>query len=377
MWPFVCLNQFFWSPALKFAKTLPRHIGATLALSLIVGLGFSLSACNKKPVEPAAKVAAPAVVAAPAPVATTPTPSALAPEVKAADITAAVTINWEEMPDLKDIGNFPFVTAPKGLAIESEKNGLSEFFSYEQMQNYTGNGIYSTEGKLGVIHFSSGEYNQRFFDKSILSYLDGIGAKKIYEGVIPSDDVIREKFKKNLYNGKSRTVGLSAYSDPIYFYAFKNNAKKFVINVQSNTAKGQIFIMELEDFKQSIQKYSAESMKKEIEATGKAVLNINFDTDKATLKADGQTVVNQIAVLLKNNTGLKLSIEGHTDNTGSAERNKKLSIDRTNTVMLALVADGINKNDLKSTGYGSEKPLAANDTEENKTKNRRVELVKF
>ncbi len=354
---------------MKSSKTFSPRVVSPLALGLIVSLAFSLSACNKKPSETATKVAAPATAVAPAPVA--------APEAKPADKSAAATINWDDMPDLKEIGNFPFVTAPKGLKIENEKNGLTEFFPYERMENYTGSGIYTTEGKLGVIHFSSGEYNQRFFDKSILSYLDSIGAKKIHEGVIPSDDVLREKLKKNMFNGKGRSVGISVYSDPIYLYAFKNNGKKYVINVQSNSAQGQIFIMELEDFKQSIQKYSAEGMKKEIEATGKAVLNINFDTDKATLKADGQTVVNQITALLKNNAGLKLSIEGHTDNTGSAEHNKKLSADRANTVMLALVSDGIDKNNLKSTGYGAEKPMVANDTEDNKAKNRRVELVKF
>ena len=150
-----------------------------------------------------------------------------------------------------------------------------------------------------------------------------------------------------------------------------------MLQVWSNSASAEVGVVQLEGFKQTIQAPTAASMKKDIDATGKAVLNINFDTDKATLKADGQTIVNQITALMKNNAGLKLSIEGHTDNTGSAEHNKKLSADRANTVMLALVSDGINKSDLKSAGYGAEKPMVANDTEDNKAKNRRVELVKF
>jgi len=106
-------------------------------------------------------------------------------------------------------------------------------------------------------------------------------------------------------------------------------------------------------------------------------VNINFDNDKATLMADGQDVVNQITALLKGNPALKLSIEGHTDNTGSAERNKALSTERSNAVMVALVSAGIGKDNLKAAGFGADKPLVANDSDDNKAKNRRVELVKF
>ncbi len=74
---------------------------------------------------------------------------------------------------------------------------------------------------------------------------------------------------------------------------------------------------------------------------------------------------------------MKLSIEGHTDNSGSVERNKKLSTDRANTVMYALAGKGTDIKRLKARGFGAEKPSVPNNTEENKAKNRRVELVKF
>lgn len=118
-------------------------------------------------------------------------------------------------------------------------------------------------------------------------------------------------------------------------------------------------------------------MKNDIDKTGKAILNINFDTDKASLKSDGQKIVDEIYTLLNTNTNLKLSIEGHTDNAGSTARNKQLSIERANTVMYALAGKGIDIKRLKAAGFGSEKPLTENNTEENKAQNRRVELVKF
>ena len=289
----------------------------------------------------------------------------------------AAEINWNEMPDLQDIGDFPFITAPKGLTMDNEKNGLSDFFPFEEMLNNTGNGIYTTEGKLGIIHFSDRDYNQLFFNKSVLSYFDELGAKKINSGVIPEIDSIRTKYSKTIYDGKHRMFGMSPYNDPISLYAFKNKGKNYVVNVQSNSAQGEIYIMELEAFKQTITKYTSKEMLDDINVKGKAILNINFDTDKATLQPDGQTIVNEIFELLSNNPKLNLSIEGHTDTTGSANRNKQLSADRANTVMYALAGKGIDIKRLKANGYGSDKPLVANDTEDNKSKNRRVELIKF
>ncbi len=88
--------------------------------------------------------------------------------------TTSTEINWDEMPDLKDIGNFPFVTAPEGLMIYKEKNGLTEFFDYETMENFTGKNIITTEGKLGILSFDGSEgkdFNQKLFDKSVYDYI--------------------------------------------------------------------------------------------------------------------------------------------------------------------------------------------------------------
>ena len=80
--------------------------------------------------------------------------------------------------------------------------------------------------------------------------------------------------------------------------------------------------------------------------------------------------------MLNSNASLKISIEGHTDNVGDAVSNKKLSNDRAKAVMDALVAKGIDKTRLSSLGWGQEKPVADNRTEDGRTKNRRVEIVK-
>jgi len=115
---------------------------------------------------------------------------------------------------------------------------------------------------------------------------------------------------------------------------------------------------------------------KDLSEKGKSILYINFDVDQSTITTDGKEVVTQIAEALQKDKNVVIAIEGHTDNTGNAVHNKKLSNDRANSVLNALIADGIDKTRLSAIGFGSEKPLVDNNSDENKAKNRRVELVK-
>ncbi len=121
---------------------------------------------------------------------------------------------------------------------------------------------------------------------------------------------------------------------------------------------------------------TAQKMLDELNSAGFITLYINFDTGKWDLKPDSQGTVNEIAALLRNNPGLKVSVEGHTDNAGQAAANKTLSENRARAVAEALTRAGIAANRLSSAGYGQERPIADNRSEEGRAKNRRVELVK-
>ena len=300
---------------------------------------------------------------------------------------ATAEINWEQIPTLDNIGDFPFVTAPEGIDIydfpedNQPKDGITDLYPFKKFEVYNGTGVSAVEGKLAVLFFmedkSNGfKYDQYIFDRNFKDYFKKIGAKLLYEGKRPDNDAMREKLNENLFSGKRNTTGW-ADDSPFSVYAFKNNGNKYVVTTQSNSAQGTIFVMELKDFESTVKAYKASDIQKELEAKGKAVLYINFDTDKATLKSDGQLVVAEIDKLLKSDPKLKLSIQGYTDNTGSAEHNKTLSQQRAETVYSNLVAAGIAKDRIAAKGYGADKPLAPNDTEENKAKNRRVELVKM
>jgi outer membrane protein OmpA-like peptidoglycan-associated protein len=117
-------------------------------------------------------------------------------------------------------------------------------------------------------------------------------------------------------------------------------------------------------------------MKKELDAKGRVALYINFDVDKATLRADAQPIIEEINKLLVADGSLKLSIEGHTDATGSADHNRQLSGARARSVFGALAGLGVDPSRLASKGFGPDKPIADNSTDDGRAKNRRVELVK-
>lgn len=293
--------------------------------------------------------------------------------------------DWSTIPQSNaEIGEFPFLTAPssfiitdKGRSNES-KTGYSELKDFNKLIMFTGGSFYNAEGKVAKLVFkmkeSEADWNQYSFDSSVEKYMQSIGAKLL--GKLKVTQVQKEFLNKeddmSIYN---HVVG-DPYNDPVRMYALNHATGKIMFQVYSNSASGEVGVVELAAFEQTIKAPTAAQMKKDIDANGKAILNINFDTDKSTLQPEGQKVVDEILSLMKGNVDLKIAIEGHTDNAGSGDHNKKLSTDRANTILKSLTSNGITASRLTAEGFGAERPLVANDSEANMAKNRRVELVK-
>ena len=104
---------------------------------------------------------------------------------------------------------------------------------------------------------------------------------------------------------------------------------------------------------------------------------LRFDTDQATIQADAQPLLDDIAKALGNFPEWGLRIVGHTDATGDAEKNAALSLERANAIKAALVERGIDAARLDTAGAGQLRPVASNDTDEGRALNRRVELARF
>ncbi|MCR6641829.1 MAG: OmpA family protein [Sporocytophaga sp.] len=112
------------------------------------------------------------------------------------------------------------------------------------------------------------------------------------------------------------------------------------------------------------------------EGVSRVLRNIYFDFDKATLKSESNSELNNLYKFLSANAGVKIRIDGHTDSRGSQQYNKSLSQKRSEEVVNWLVSKGISRDRLSAKGFGESKPLASNDDEEEgRELNRRTEFV--
>ena len=143
-------------------------------------------------------------------------------------------------------------------------------------------------------------------------------------------------------------------------------------------AWAEIVIVEMKPMDSGLVMVNADSLASDISRTGHAsVYGISFDTGKADVKPESVGTLEEIAKLLQKSAQLKLYVVGHTDNVGNLASNQDLSQRRADAVAQLLSAKyGVLAARLRAIGDGPSAPVASNDSEEGRAKNRRVELVK-
>ncbi len=107
----------------------------------------------------------------------------------------------------------------------------------------------------------------------------------------------------------------------------------------------------------------------------KAFDNLEFATGKDIIKPESLASLDELAQLMKKYPGWKLKIEGHTDNVGVRAKNVELSKKRAEAVKKYISSKGISPTRFEVKWYGPDRPVAPNDTEEGRQKNRRVEMT--
>lgn len=138
----------------------------------------------------------------------------------------------------------------------------------------------------------------------------------------------------------------------------------------------RVVIVEPQQMRQ-VYKVDASKLYAGLAAEGRiAVYGINFDSAKSAVSADSEPVLTQVREMLAAHPELKIKIEGHTDNVGGQAANLVLSQQRAAAVKAWLVRNGVADNRLTSEGLGDSRPVAPNDTDDGRRKNRRVELVR-
>jgi len=103
--------------------------------------------------------------------------------------------------------------------------------------------------------------------------------------------------------------------------------------------------------------------------------HLNFDSATTRLTPESDPTVTNLVAIMKCYPAMQVRLEGHTDNTGDAAANKQLSLNRANAIEALLTQDGIDPARISTDGWGDEKPIATNDSEEGRAKNRRTDLV--
>jgi OOP family OmpA-OmpF porin len=162
-------------------------------------------------------------------------------------------------------------------------------------------------------------------------------------------------------------------SSPDVLVAHKGNTW---IQIESKGTFYYQTIVTVKDMQQEVAA-DASSLSDEINKSGHvAVYGIHFDTAKSAILPDSGQILGEIVKLLQQNPNLKLRVEGHTDNLGSAAANQALSEKRAQAVVAWLTTHGIPAASLTSKGFGQAQPVADNATEDGRAKNRRVELAK-
>ena len=103
--------------------------------------------------------------------------------------------------------------------------------------------------------------------------------------------------------------------------------------------------------------------------------HLNFDSATTHLTPESDATVNNLVAIMKCYPTMQVRLEGHTDSTGDPAANKTLSLERANAIRDLLVQGGVDPSRIATDGWGQEKPIASNDTEEGKAKNRRTECI--
>lgn len=273
------------------------------------------------------------------------------------------------------LGDFPYIGLPRGYSAAGRSSFDKDFARFPFWVK--GEPVW-VEGRFYGADFSP------MGDKSMSEYevkknFDGLvaqlGGIKVSEEKIPS--AVVDGWGQEITQGFNGGLG-DVWSSPTTTYLIRRADGNVWVHLVTNTAQGWYIVGREEGFEQSAEllPLQASDLKSQIDASGKVAVPVNFATDSTRILPDSMPQIEQVAKLLADDPSLRLAINGHTDNTGEASRNKTLSEGRARSVVAALVTRGIDAARLNAAGFGDSEPVADNGSEEGRAKNRRVELVK-
>jgi outer membrane protein OmpA-like peptidoglycan-associated protein len=207
--------------------------------------------------------------------------------------------------------------------------------------------------------------------------------------------VFSQKLEPTEKNALIRVIVTNFKDKPIaneeVVFISKKDSKKYYVKTDTKgiayilLPEGDTYDIEYRDFMEQ-QNYSTITIKDEpgaftydlkirFEPAKTYILrNVHFETGKADLTKDSYSALNELVEAMKSKPELVIEIAGHTDNVGTYENNLKLSQLRAESVRNYLISKGIAPQRVIAKGYADTQPIASNDTEEGRAKNRRTEV---
>ena len=233
-----------------------------------------------------------------------------------------------------------------------------------------------------IQQYDEKEFDTHSFRDANLNELnvEGHVVSIVYALKAGAKEASRVQVLRNYENAVTKIGGtvLKSDWDGSSFLKVVKDGKEIWVHVDAYiTTEFKVTVVEKKSMAQDIAA-NAEAFSGDIKTTGHAaVYGIYFDTGKWQIKPGSEGALAEIAKLMKADPALALNVVGHTDNVGAVEPNMKLSQARAEAVVQALSGKyGISSSRLRPYGVGPLAPVASNDSEEGRGKNRRVELVK-
>jgi len=338
-----------------------------MRLILLLGAIAILVSCSKKMDQPPAN----AVAEASQPTAAPDVPSVPGFDPAKAPVAPEPTL-----------GSFPYFSLIEGyqeMTYETARgdhhfHGNVRDAKFDRFEFFDGYKMIPIEGRLKTI-YAFGE-GASFFEvqKTYERMIKELGGVTVFEGT--GKDLLERKAS---YADVRHREKYPIEEDKIGVYMMRTPSRQIWVEVwQPRYVDTNYFltVVEKQDMTLRASLISAAEMKSALDAHGHVAIPVLFDTDKTDIKPESAPLIAEVIALLKQNPSLKLRIEGHTDNQGGAGYNLTLSDGRSKSVLLALLKAGIAENRLTARGFGLTKPVADNATDQGRSKNRRVELVK-
>lgn len=272
------------------------------------------------------------------------------------------------------LGAFPYLSLPDGYVFTTE-----ETHGYSMFPFWVRGSFRVVEGRtfLSIVEADS-EAGKTFSRLELLRNLEhaitAAGGVKLWESTIPSE--VYNAMPEEAYSAASAGLG-DIYNDPVATWVIRREDKVIWIHLTVGSSQAGFSVVETGPLAITAGLLPADELARQIDADGRVAIQVNFAVDRADILPESQGQIDAVLELLRRRPDLRLSVEGHTDSTGSAAHNRTLSEARARSVVAALTSAGVAADRLQARGFGPDRPVADNATEEGRARNRRVELVRL